>query len=428
MNSGISRKQAYMFAFAALLLVSFTAATSYLAYDIIAPIADKLEMPTAEGGMGLSSTRVNFLYSVYSIPVIIFVVFGGLLADKLGARRSGILFAAVFALGTVLTAMQPSSYLTWVNDYYVMLSGRVLLGIGAECFYVVMNKILAKWFKDKILATAFGINLFLCRAGSYLALAFGAWLMDMLGSWTLTLWVTAAVSVFSVLAMVAYFFLDRYGERTSMTAIVEEVEGEFKIGEALRLPLAFWVISGLCMVYYSAVFPFIAIAPRFFIEHKGMTGVDAGRSTGVIILLSMFTTWIFGLLVDKFGKRATLMIIGSLVMIPCHASLVLTDITPWIPMVVLGVSFSLVPAALWPALPLMVKDEHIGTAYGVIAMVQNIGLFAFPLLAGLLRDSSGNYYSSMLMFTGLAVAGLFLAIWLKAIELKQGSYLDRKPA
>ncbi len=417
MNSSISRKQAYIFAFAALLLVSFTAATSYLAYDIIAPIADKLEMPVADGGMGLSSTRVNFLYSVYSIPVIIFVVFGGLLADKLGVRRSGIIFAVVFALGTVLTA---------VSDYNVMLAGRVLLGIGAECFYVVMNKVLAKWFKDKILATAFGINLFLCRAGSFFALAFGAWLQDVLGSWTLTLWVTAAVCVFSVLAMVAYFFLDRYGERKAMTAIVEEEDGEFHIGEALRLPLAFWVISGLCMIYYSAIFPFIAIAPRFFIEHHGMSDVDAGRVTGIIILLSMVTTWFFGLMVDKFGKRATLMIIGSLMMIPCHASLVLTDISPWIPMVILGISFSLVPAALWPALPLMVKDEHLGTAYGVIAMVQNIGLFAFPLLAGILRDSSGNYYSTMLMFSGCAVVGLLFAIWLKSIEMKQGSYLDRR--
>jgi MFS family permease len=417
MNSSISRKQAYIFAFAALLLVSFTAATSYLAYDIIAPIADKLEMPVADGGMGLSSTRVNFLYSVYSIPVIIFVVLGGLLADKLGVRRSGIIFAVVFALGTVLTA---------VSDYNVMLAGRVLLGIGAECFYVVMNKVLAKWFKDKILATAFGINLFLCRAGSFFALAFGAWLQDVLGSWTLTLWVTAAVCVFSVLAMVAYFFLDRYGEQKAMTAIVEEEDGEFHIGEALRLPLAFWVISGLCMIYYSAIFPFIAIAPRFFIEHNGMSDVEAGRVTGIIILISMFTTWFFGLVVDKYGKRATLMIIGSLMMIPCHASLVLTDISPWIPMVILGISFSLVPAALWPALPLMVKDEHIGTAYGVIAMVQNIGLFAFPLLAGILRDSSGNYYSTMLMFSGCAVVGLLFAIWLKSIEMKQGSYLDRR--
>ncbi len=413
----ITRKQAYMFAFAALLLVSFSAATSYLAYDIIAPIADKLEMSVEQGGMGLSSTRVNFLYSVYSIPVIIFVVFGGLLADKIGVRRSGILFAVVFSVGAVLTA---------VNDYYVMLAGRVLLGIGAECFYVVMNKVLAKWFKDKILATAFGINLFLCRAGSFLALAFGAWLMDVLGSWTLTLWVAAAVCCFSVAAMVLYVFLDRFGERNAITAIVEEEEVEFNLREALRLPLAFWVISGLCMIYYSAIFPFIAIAPRFFIEHYGMGDVEAGKVTGVIILLSMFTTWIFGLVVDKFGKRATLMIIGSVMMVPCHASLVLTDISPWIPMVILGISFSLVPAALWPALPLMVKDENIGTAYGVIAMVQNIGLFAFPLLAGILRDSSGNYYSTMLMFSGCAVVGLLFAIWLKAIEMKQGSYLDRR--
>lgn len=416
-QKGYSRKQAYLFAFAALLLVSFTAATSYLAYDIIAPIARTIKLPVDQGGMGISETQVNFLYSVYSIPVILFVVFGGLLTDKLGVRRAGIIFAAAFALGTILTA---------VNDYYVMLAGRILLGIGAESFYVVMNKVLAKWFKDKILATAFGINLFLCRAGSYLALAFGAWLMEILGSWTLTLWVTAAVCGFSVLAMVIYLFLDRFGERAAMTAIVEEEDGEFRMGDALRFPLSFWVISCLCMIYYSAIFPFIAIAPRFFVEHYGMSDVSAGKVTGVVILLSMFTTWLIGLVVDHFGKRATLMIIGSLLMVPCHISMVATDIHPWIPMIVLGISFSLVPAALWPALPLMVKDSQLGTAYGVIAMVQNIGLFTFPLLAGLLRDSSGNYYSTMVMFSCCALAGLVFAVWLKFIEMRGGSYLDRK--
>jgi len=416
-QSGYSRKQAYLFAFAALFLVSFTAATSYLAYDIIAPIARTIKLPVEQGGMGISETQVNFLYSVYSIPVILFVVFGGLLADKLGVRRSGIIFATVFALGTALTA---------VNDYYVMLAGRILLGIGAESFYVVMNKVLAKWFKDKILATAFGINLFLCRAGSFLALGFGAWLMEILGSWQLTLWITAAVCGISVLAMVIYLVLDRFGERAAMTAMVEEEDGEFRMMDALRLPLAFWVISGLCMIYYSAIFPFIAIAPRFFVEHYGMSDVSAGQITGVIILISMFTTWFFGLVVDRYGKRATLMIIGSLLMVPCHISLVATDIPPWIPMIALGISFSLVPAALWPALPLMVRDRQLGTAYGVIAMVQNIGLFAFPLLAGLLRDSSGSYDSTMLMFSGCAAAGLVFAVWLKIIEMKQGSYLDRR--
>jgi len=416
-QSGVSRKRAYVFAFAALILVSFTAATSYLAYDIISPIARTIKLPIEQGGMGLTDTQVNFLYSVYSIPVIIFVVFGGLLADKLGVRRSGIIFATVFALGTVLTA---------VSNYHVMLVGRLLLGIGAECFYVVMNKILAKWFKDKVLATAFGLNILLCRAGSFLALASGAWLMEVFGSWQTTLWITAAVSSITVLAMVLYIFLDRFGERHSMTSMVEEEEGEFKLSEALRLPQAFWVISGLCMVYYSAIFPFIAIAPRFFVERYGMSDIDAGGATSVIIALSMGTTWLFGMVVDRFGKRATLLIIGSLMMIPCHASLVLTDVPPVIPLAVLGISFSLVPAALWPALPLMVKDEHIGTAYGVIAMVQNIGLFLFPLLAGKIRDISGSYYWAMLMFSGCAVAGLLLAIWLKSIEMKQGSYLDRR--
>jgi len=308
-----------------------------------------------------------------------------------------------------------------------MLAGRILLGIGAECFYVVMNKIIAKWFKDKMLATAFGLNLFLCRAGSYLSLSFGAWLVESLGSWRLTLWVVAIVCTFSALVMVAYIWIDRLGEKQRIVAIVEADTDDLKLKEALHLPLAFWVISGLCMIYYSAIFPFIAIAPRFFNEQYGLDDISAGRLTGIIILISMCTTWLFGLMVDRFGKRASLMIGGSLLMVPCHISLVTTQVNPWIPMIALGISFSLVPAALWPALPLMVRDEQLGTAYGVIAMVQNIGLFTFPLLAGLFRDASGDYHSTMIMFSFCGLAGLIFAIWLKIIENRQGSYLDRNP-
>jgi nitrate/nitrite transporter NarK len=192
------------------------------------------------------------------------------------------------------------------------------------------------------------------------------------------------------------------------------------------LPKAFWAISILCVVYYSAIFPFTALSTDFFVENYKLTNQAAGRLTGVIVFISMVSTWAFGALIDVIGKRATIMIIGSLAMIPCHISMGYTNIPPIIPMVVLGLSFSLVPAALWPSVPLMVKDNQLGTAYGVISMVQNIGLALFPFLAGRIRDITGSYKPTMIMFSSLGVLGVIFAVWLKILERKGGGYLEKK--
>lgn len=416
-----TRGQAYAFGVASLVLVSFVAAASYFAYDCVGPLAPALKDPVT--GLGLNSAEIGLLYSVYSIPVILFVLVGGVLADRLGVRTAGMIFTVMFAAGAALTAF---------GEFSVMIAGRVLFGIGAEAFYVVMNKVIAKWFKDKFLATAFGANLLLCRAGTYLAFFGLPWLASEMGGWQATLWLIAGICGLAIVAMAVYMVLDRIGDRRGMTA-VEEKPDAFRLGDVLRLPAAFWVISGLCMVYYSAIFPFQAHAVDFIAEHHYADMADreaaaalAGQVTSVIILMSMVFTWLFGLVVDRFGKRATMMIIGSVLLAPTHVALAYLDVPPLVPLVVMGLSFSLVPAALWPALPLMVRENQLGTAYGMIAMVQNIGLFAFPLLAGLIRDETGSFELAMVMFSGLGVVAIGLSIWLKVLETKQGSYLDRR--
>ena len=406
----VSLVKAYAIGYLALFMISLAAMASYFAYDCIGPLT-----PLLKDKLSLSTTQVYWLYSIYSVPVILFVVLGGVLSDMLGVKKASITFTAIFTLGTILTASQ---------DFWIMIAGRFLFGIGAECYYVVMNKILAKWFKNKGLAMAFGANLFLCRAGTYAAFFGLPWMAE---NFTLgdALWIVAAINVFGLIATIFYIFVDRYGEKKKYVSFVEESEEAFQLKSALKLPLSFWVISLLCVTYYSAIFPFQGCATDFFTERYGLDNIAAGRLAGTIILISMFTTWIFGAIVDRIGKRATMMIVGSLAMIPCHISMAYTDISPWIPMIVLGLSFSLVPAALWPALPLIVKENQLGTAYGVIAMVQNVGLFAFPLAVGTIRDSTGSYNLAMAMFAVLGVFGLIFAIWLKIVESKGGHYLEK---
>ncbi|MBN1352448.1 MFS transporter [candidate division KSB1 bacterium] len=405
-----SQTQAYILGYMALFLISLAAMASYFAYDCIGPLT-----PLLKEKLQLSTTQVYWLYSIYSVPVIIFVVIGGVLSDRLGVKKSAILFTALFTLGTILTASQ---------NFAVMIIGRFLFGIGAECYYVVMNKILAKWFKDKGLALAFGVNLFLCRGGTYAAFFGLPWIAE---NFTLSdaLWLVAAINIGGLLATVIYIFIDRYGEKKKYVSFVEAEEEAFELGSVFKLPLSFWVISLLCVTYYSAIFPFQGCATDFFTERYNLNTIAAARLAGTIILISMFTTWIFGAIVDRIGKRASMLIIGSIAMIPCHFLMGYSYISPWIPMIVLGFSFSLVPAALWPALPLMVKENQLGTAYGVIAMVQNVGLFIFPLAVGAIRDSLGSYNPAMIMFAILGILGLIFAIWLKIVEAKGGHYLEK---
>ena len=398
-------------AYLALVFISIAASASYFAYDCIGPL-----IPQLKSKLGFLDSQVYWLYSIYSVPVILFVVFGGMLADKLGVKKSAVLFTATFTLGTILTASE---------NFTIMLIGRFLFGIGAEAYYVIMNKILAKWFKGRGLAMAFGVNLFLCRAGTWAAFNGLPWMANNL-SLSDTLWIVAGINVFGLIVTMLYAILDNIGEKKKIVSISEQGENEkFDIKQALRLPLAFWVISLLCMTYYSAIFPFQGAATDFFVERYGLDDIVAGRMASIIITISMFATWFFGAIVDRYGKRATMMIIGSLAMIPTHISMAYTNINPWIPMIVLGLSFSLVPAALWPALPLMIKEQHLGTAYGVIAMVQNIGLFAFPLAVAWIHTHMGSYNPAMIMFSALGVLGLIFAIWLKFIEAKGGHYLEK---
>jgi len=402
--------KAFAIGYLALFLISLAMMASYFAYDCIGPLT-----PLLKEKLNLSTTQVYWLYSIYSVPVILFVVLGGLLADKLGVKKAAILFAALFTFGTILTASQ---------NFWIMLIGRFFFGIGAECYYVVVNKVLAKWFKNKGLAMAFGVNLFLSRAGTYAAFFGLPWMAQNFSLGT-ALWIVAGINVLGLLFSIIYSLIDRYGEKKKYVSFLEQKEATFDLRSALKLPLAFWVISLLCVTYYSAIFPFQACATDFFTERYNLDNIAAGRLAGTIILISMFVTWIFGAIIDRIGKRATMLIIGSLAMIPCHVALAYTDINPWIPMIVLGLSFALVPAALWPALPLIAKENQLGTAYGVIAMIQNIGLFVFPLAVGKIRDTTGSYKLAMVMFAGLGVLGLLFAIWLKIIEAKKGHYLEK---
>jgi MFS family permease len=502
------KKASVIFAYVSLFVISLAAMTSYFSTDLIRPIVTEFKE-----SMGYTTAQVNLLSSIYSLPPVIFLFFSGIITDKIGIRKSSLLLIGLIAIG---------SYLVTFLDYKMILLGRLLIGLGAESFFVVMNKILTKWFKDKKLAMAFGLNLLLCRLGSIAAFNLLPWVVSSYSLKT-ALWVGAGLTILGFFLTILYCLIDKHGDEKGYVAVLDDLSEEpFRVKEAIRLPLAFWVITLLCVTYYSTIFPFTGVSKDLFVEKekkkivaelekKGMpeavsrivfelindeksltdkaqaekiaeelrknklftsvslrpdpadsfynldltyefngkmveksinrdflngpeykalnqSKIDGASLTSLILIISMCVTWLFGLLIDKVGKRAVLMIIGSIIMIPCHVSLVFTNIPSIIPMMVLGLSFALVPAALWPAVPLIVKEKNLGTAYGIIFMIQNIGLLVFEPLAGKLFDMTGNYKLSMIMFSFLGVIGLGFAVWLKILEKKGGGYLDTSRA
>ncbi|MBU4330477.1 MAG: MFS transporter, partial [Acidobacteria bacterium] len=207
---------------------------------------------------------------------------------------------------------------------------------------------------------------------------------------------------------------------------------------------SFWYVTFLCVTFYSAIFPFTALSTDFFVDKWGIARTveisggfianvfnnlvhmfsTAGGMSSIIIFASMVLAPFAGRLVDKIGKRGTLMIFGSLLLIPAHLSMGLTKIYPVIPMITLGAAFVLVPAALWPSIPLIVRKERVGTAFGLMTAVQNVGLALFPFLNGLLRDATRSYTASMVMFASLGLFGLLFAFLLKRADAREGGILE----
>ena len=207
---------------------------------------------------------------------------------------------------------------------------------------------------------------------------------------------------------------------------------------------SFWYVTLLCLTFYSAIFPFTALSTDFFNTKWGLPMTSpseggffyqvfynifhmfttAGGTTTIIIFASMVFAPFFGQIVDRYGHRATMMMVGSLLMIPAFLTMAFTMVAPAIPMIVLGTAFVLVPAAMWPSVPLIVEKERVGTAFGLMTMIQNVGLALFPWLNGLLRDATQDYTASMIMFSSLGLIGLTFAVLLKRADRREGSKLE----
>jgi MFS family permease len=411
MENASSREERHWWRWLILLMVSLVMFGSYYIYDSLSPINDYIQKD-----MGLDNARFGLLFSFYALPNLLFLlVIAGFLLDRLGIRKAGTFYVFLILLGSLITSLGAG------KSFLIMLIGRIIFGFGSEATLLVSNKVIARWFKGKELGFAYGLNITVMRLGTILAFNSAAQIADATGTWRWSIWVGTIVMFVSFILFLVYLVMDRDVDKMIETGTEEKIV----VSDIWKLSPAFWFISLLCVTFYSAIFPFTNHAVRFMETKFGLSKAMGGQYTSYIMTASMIFTPLLGLLVDKLGHRGKIMIFGSLLLIPAHLLLGLTYLHPAISFIILGISFSLVPAALWPAVPILIKEKFLGTAFGIIAWVQMFGLFIFPYLAGKVVDASGGKYTNMeLMFASLGVAGLVFSLLLLASNRKHNLGLE----
>jgi MFS family permease len=392
-----------------LIFVSLAMFGSYYAYDALSPLADVLKQQ-----LGFSDENIGFLQAIYSFPNIFTVVIGGFIIDRLGLRKSLMIFGVLSMIGPAITAS--SSHLS------IMAAGRLIFGMGAESLNVAVIAALARWFKGKELSFAFGANLTICRLGSFAALNSPTWARAAYANWRWPFLIALGFSAFCVIGAIVYWILEAQAEKNFRLG--EASTDKVVFADLFKFGISYWYIVALCVTFYSAIFPFQTFAVKFFIEAHGTTREFGGFLSSMLTLFAMIATPLFGLWVDKIGKRALLMMFGSLLLIPVYLMMAYTQVNLYVPMVLMGVAFSLIPAVMWPSVAYIVDQSRLGTAYGLMTMIQNIGLFGFNILVGWANTHShadatnpSGYHLMLWIFSTLGFLGLIFAFLLRQREL-----------
>lgn len=382
---------------------------NYYVYDAVGPIADMLNRE-----LGFSDFQIGSLNAIYSLPNIFLVLIGGLLIDRYGAGRVGFWAASICLFGACLTAM--------FGEFVPMATGRFFFGVGAETFIVALTVMIALRFGGHVVAFAMALNLSFGRLGSYAADLSPVWAGSVYDKgWQGPLVLAAGFAAMALLAMGACWWFDAYRPVQSVvaTAAPSHETEKFRWRDIVEFDRSYWYVAALCVLFYSVVFPFRStFAIKYFQHAHGETLEAASIINSYVFVAAIILSPIVGWLADKIGRRGFMMMIGSLLLPLSFAGLLLEDGGAWITTGLLGVSFSTVPAILWPAVTKLVKPRLMGTAFGLLTMIQAIGLVSANLIAGWLNDSfsagadNPGGYAAMLIFFAAVASTAFVFAWL----------------
>ena len=377
-------------------VLAMAAATVFCIYyeaDALGPIADLLVRQRH-----FSQFQIGDLTAVISLPNIPLAVFNGLLIDRYGPVRVTLWAAVIGVIGAILTAIGTPFELMW--------AGRLVFGISDGTIFISLVATLARWFPPSGVALATSLFLSLARVGSFSVDISPTWARPLYeGGWQPPLWLGAGITGCGLVAAIVLWLIDRRRELATHEPAARKLP---EWSTLWKFDLSYWYILGLHVLYAAVFFPFRqSYAIEYFQHVKGLSLQQAGNVNSGVFAAAVFATPLFGLLADRFGHRTLMLTLGTLLLPVTFMVLGLTDLSPWVSTVLMGISFALVPAIIWPATTLIVEPRRLGTALGVITLLQNLALWSSNRTAGWLADNAGAGpqnpagYTVMLWFFGL---------------------------
>jgi len=423
-----------------LFIVSTAMMMGYFVNDVMSPLETLLELPTEQGGLGWTPSDYGF-FSGSSGLINVFLLmlfFSGIILDKMGIRFTGVLSCSLMVLGTLLklyaiTANIPSTAVANFSLFTLHFSlpqsvaiaslGFAIFGVGYEMTGITVSKAMIRWFTGHELALAMGIQISMARLGTAAALSISA---PIARHFTLStpLLVSLSFLIIGLLAFLVFCVMDRKLDNNEATTMADNGD-EFRwsdIGVTLRNP-GFWLITLFCVLFYSAISPFLKFSTKLMVIKYGVDADLAGFFSSIAPFGTILMTPLFGFIYDRYGKGVTLIITGALMLTCVHFGFSLpmhSSATAIILMVILSISYSLAPAALWPCVPKIIPMKCLGTACSMIFLIQNFGKSIIPMLVGLANETDPTYTSSMLIFGFTALGAALTAIAMLMTDKRKG--------
>ena len=417
-----------------LFIVATAMMMGYFVNDVMSPLETLLEMPIEEGGLGWTPSDYGFFSGAGSFinVFLLMLFFSGIILDKMGIRFTGVLACSLMVVGTMIKLIavtHPTSALLHIPLFDIDMPvsvartslGFAVFGVGYEMTGITVSKAMVRWFTGHELALAMGIQLAMARLGTAAALSISA---PIARHFTLStpLLVALAFLIIGLLAFLVFCVMDR---RLDGDVKVTDSDDDFHwsdIPMTLRNP-GFWLITLFCVLFYSAVSPFLKFSTKLMVMKYGIDPDIAGFFSSIAPFGTILLTPLFGLVYDRCGKGVTLVITGALMLtavhfgfsLPMHSSAVAITL-----MVILSVGYSLAPAALWPCVPKIIPLKCLGTAYSMIFFIQNFGRAVIPMFVGRANETDPTYTSSMLIFGFTALGAALTAIAIYMVDRRKG--------
>lgn len=427
----------------ALVLIALAMFFAYMFVDVMSPLQSLIE---SERGWD-SGVFGTYAASEYILNVCGFLILAGIILDKCGIRFTGILSTSLMVIGASIKYIgvsdwfQATSMCSWLDSWWTTLPGSakmasfgfMVFGCGCEMAGITVSKAIAKWFKGKEMALAMGLEMAIARLGVFAVFSVSPKIATQFdNSVVAPIAFCTVLLIIGLINFIVFSVMDAKLDKQLGEANSDEPTEEFKVSDLGRIfsSKMFWIVALLCVLYYSAIFPFQRYATNYLEVTLHIEKEAAADLFRWFPILAMILTPVLGSFLDHKGKGATMLMLGSLIMIACHLSFAfLLPIYPneWFALliiVILGVSFSLVPAALWPSVPKIIDPVILGSAYSLIFWIQNIGLCFVPLIIGMTLKATGGYLVPMLIFASLGVLALILSFTLKAFDKKKGFGLE----